>query len=198
MSLTQKKICLINLKVLTDEVLLEMKKESSKLLILRFINNVGCKKAIELSNKPRRTYFRALNRALKEFESLFYSKILNNKSLYESLNGESFLEDVFEKINLFEKKSSNEDCFLNYSDNICSFIVNKIKKIVWQLFYNVSSSIIFCILFIVWFFCFDFCIISRFFSNLKGLKSKYINKKQGEITSTSNKIFSGVVRFTKL
>lgn len=130
MSLTQKKVCLINLKVLTDEVLLEMKKDSSKLLILRFINNVGCKKAIELSNKPRRSYFRALNRALKEFESLFYSKILSNKVLYESLNGEMFLEEVFEKINLFEKKSNNEDCFLNYSDNICSFIVNKIKKIV--------------------------------------------------------------------
>ena len=129
-SLSQKKICLINLKVLTDEVLLDMKKENSKLLILRFINNVECKKAIELSNLPRRTYFRALNKALKEFESLFYAKLLNSKVLYDAFNKEVFLEEIFEKINLFEKKSNSEDCFLNYSDNICSFIVNKIKKTV--------------------------------------------------------------------
>ena len=129
-SLSQKKICLINLKVLTDEVLLDMKKENSKLLILRYIDNIACKKAIELSNMPRRTYFRALNRALKEFECLFYEKVLKSKTLYESFNKDTFLEDIFEKINLFEKKNNNDDCVIDYSDNICSFIVNKMKKIV--------------------------------------------------------------------
>ena len=129
-ALSQKKVCLINLKILTDEVLLEMKKENSKLLILRFIDNIGCKKAIELSKLPRRSYFRALSRALKEFESLFYTKVLKSKCLYESFSKDTFLEDIFEKINLFEKKNDNEDRFVDYSDNLCTLIVNKIKKIV--------------------------------------------------------------------
>lgn len=129
-SLSQKKISLINLKVLTDEILLEMDTKNSKLLILRFIDNINCKKAIELSNMPRRTYFRALNRALKEFESLFYRKILSNKFLYDAFLKEDCLEDVFEKINLFERESKSEDYFVDYADKLCSFIVNRIKKTV--------------------------------------------------------------------
>lgn len=129
-NLSQKKVSLINLKVLTDEVLLEMNEKNSKLLIIRFINNINCKKAIELSGMTRRTYFRALNRALNEFEGLFYRKILKNKSLYQTFLKEDELEDIFEKINLFGKESRCEDYFVDYSDSLCSFIVNKFKKLV--------------------------------------------------------------------
>lgn len=131
-NLSQKKINLINLKVLTDETLLDMKTENSKLLVVRYINNINCKKAIELSKLSRRTYFRNLNRALVEFESVLYKKVLKNNSIYKSFLEEHFLEDIFERINSFEMQAKDEECFASsrYSSKICSFIINKMKKVI--------------------------------------------------------------------
>lgn len=130
--LSQKKINLINLKVLSDETLLDMKKQTSKLLVIRYINNVSCKKAIELSGLSRRSYFRMLNKALEEFEKILYKKVLNNSSIYKSFLKESFLEDIFERINTFETQVKDEDEFASsrFSNKICSFIVNKMKKVI--------------------------------------------------------------------
>ena len=58
-NLTQKKVNLINLKVLTDQTLVEMSEEKAKLIVLRFIDNVECKKAIKILGFSRRTYFRS-------------------------------------------------------------------------------------------------------------------------------------------
>jgi hypothetical protein len=130
--LSQRKINLINLKVLTDETLLDMNKQISKLLVIRYINNVNCKKAIELSGFSRRTYFRNLNKALNEFEKVLYKKVLNNKSIYKSFLKESFLEDIFMRINIFETQVKDEDEFASskFSNKICSFIINKMKKVI--------------------------------------------------------------------
>lgn len=132
LDLSQKKINLINLKVLTDEALLDMKPESSKLLVVRYINNINCKTAIELSKLSRRTYFRCLNKALAEFEKVLYKKVLNNSSVYKSFLEEKFLEDIFERINTFEIQAKDQDDFASskYSSKICSFIINKMKKVI--------------------------------------------------------------------
>lgn len=136
MKLTERKVNLINLKVLTDETLLEMDKKKSKLLILRYIDNVSCKKAIELSGLNRRTYFRAINSAFGEFESLFYLKILKSNKLYLSLKEEGFLDDIFTKIDVYNKAIENKQIDENsekFAKNMCSIIIKKLRKVFWKL-----------------------------------------------------------------
>lgn len=130
-SLTQRKVNLINLKVLTDETLLEMDANKRKIIVVRYIDNVECKKAIELSGYPRRSYFRALRKALEEFEKIFKMKVVRNKIVYNSLVSEKFLDDIFCKIDLFENSIKfNEDFnFERYSNNLCNFIINRFKKV---------------------------------------------------------------------
>lgn len=130
-SLTQRKVNLINLKLLTDEVLLEMNTKKAKILKLRFIDNIKCKKAIELSGLSRRTYFRTLNNAFTEFESLFFIKILKSEKLYKAFSTETFFEDIFNKVNTFNSKVNTQaDTFDDekYSKQLCSLIVTKMKK----------------------------------------------------------------------
>lgn len=130
--LSQKKVNLINLKVLTDEALLEMNSNLSKLLVVRYINNINCKKAIELSKMSRRTYFRMLNKAIVEFEKVLQRKVVNNNKIYNSFIQEKFLEDIFERINVFETTVKSQDDFASskFSNKLCSFIINKMKKVI--------------------------------------------------------------------
>ena len=129
--LTQRKVNLINLKVLADETLLELEKEKRKLLILRFIDNLECKKSIELSGLPRRSYFRALNKAIGEFEKILVRKIGQNLVVKKSLSKEDFFEEIFDKINVFEKKVEFNERYNKerYSNDLYNFIINRMKKV---------------------------------------------------------------------
>ena len=133
MKLTNRKVNLINLKVLTDETLLEMDKSKAKLIILRYIDNISCKKAIELSGLNRRTYFRALNAAFAEFESIFYLKILKSNNLYMSLKEEGFLDDIFNKIDMcnknIESNISDEQSQERFEKSMTSLIVRNLRKV---------------------------------------------------------------------
>lgn len=129
--LTQRKVNLINLKVLADETLLELEDEKRKLLILRFIDNLECKKCIELSGMPRRSYFRALNKAVEDFEKILIRKIGHNAVIKKSLSKEDFFEEIFDKINIFEKKVELNERYTKekYSNDLYNFIINRMKKV---------------------------------------------------------------------
>lgn len=127
-NLSQKKINLINLKVLTDECLLNMSEKNSKLLILKYIDGLYADDIMQVLNLSRRTYFRRSKEALKEFQHLFYLKVINSNTIYKSFCNESFFEDIFERINIFNEKSKN-DCADKYAENICNFIFNRMKKV---------------------------------------------------------------------
>jgi len=128
-NLMQKKINLINLKVITDEVLLEMDEEDSKLLIFRYIDGLNATKCIELSHMPKRSYFRAFSMALNKFQNLFYLKVLSNKKIYNSFINDELFEQIFNKINLIQDKQVLENIDKNKLNNkLCSFIITKIKN----------------------------------------------------------------------
>ncbi len=129
-ALTQKKVNLINLKILCDEILLEMNNIDSKLIMLRYIDKLPCEKVIELMNLSRRTYFRKLSKALKSFELMLYSKILKNNILYSNFISDDFFNDIFEKINVIEQKIAinKEINISNYSNSLCNMILKQMKK----------------------------------------------------------------------
>jgi len=121
--LQQKKVNLINLKVLTDEVILEMNQKKSKALIFRFIDGIDNKKAAMLLKMSRRTYYRLLECALKEFQSRLLSKILLNKNVYDSLQKDNFFERIFEKI----EKVEEEDNY-KYDNIVARILIRELKK----------------------------------------------------------------------
>ena len=128
--LTQKKINLINLKLLCDEILLEMNKDAGKLILLRYIDDLPCEEIINLLHLTRRTYFRKLSNALKNFELRLYSKIIKNNVLYNNFITDNFFNDIFEKINLFEEKvntNKNSNNF-TFQNSLCNMILKQMKK----------------------------------------------------------------------
>lgn len=131
-NLTQRKINLINVKVLIDEVLVELKPKYSKLIITKYIDLVETKKAIELSNLNRRTYYRLLNKAIEEFERLLSNKIVNNKKLYNCFYEETLFNEILNKLCSLQQKTCSSESFeiKNLSNSICNFIVSKLNTAV--------------------------------------------------------------------
>lgn len=130
-TLTQKKVNLINLKLLCDEVLTEMDKNDSKLIILRYIDNIPCEQATKLLNLTTRTYYRKLQKALKNFKLRLHSKILKSNVLYNNFTNDTFFNSIFEKINCIEENLSlakKEVDMPNFSTNICNMILKQMKK----------------------------------------------------------------------
>lgn len=126
--LSQKKVNLINLKVLTDETLLEMSKFNAKLLILRYIDGISIEKIVEVLKISRRSYYRKLNKALKEFEVILKDKVMKNKTIYTTFANESFFDDVFNRINSFNEKCKSENSLKVYAENIRNYIINGLRR----------------------------------------------------------------------
>ncbi len=68
LALTNKKITLINIKVIVDKTLLKLKSEQARILTLKYIDNFSSKQICELMSLQPRTYFRKVNAALNEFQ----------------------------------------------------------------------------------------------------------------------------------
>ncbi len=129
--LTQKKVNLINLKLLCDEVLLEMNNASAKLIMLKYIDGLACEEILKLTALTRRTYFRKLKKALKDFELRLYTKILKNNVLYKNFVNDSFFNNIFEKINVIEQNlisNKKEVNISNFSSGLCNMILKQMKK----------------------------------------------------------------------
>lgn len=123
-SLSQYKIDIINLKHLTDVSLNKMNKEEASALITRYIDSVSIDDCIMLSNKSRRTYFRLINKAMKNFEIIFYAQLCQS-GIFDNPPRNSFWEEMFKKVNDFSKIYE----ISLYSSNICSMILKKIRRI---------------------------------------------------------------------
>jgi len=67
LKLTERKITLINIKVLIESALSKLPKQKSKLLILKFFDCLSCEDTAKLENISIRTYFRHIDNALTTF-----------------------------------------------------------------------------------------------------------------------------------
>ncbi len=123
-SLSQYKIDIINLRHLTEVSLLALDEEDCALLTTRYIDNVSIEDAILVSGKARRTYFRAIARAMKNFEIIFYSRLCQS-GIFDNPPRNSFWEDMFDKVHSF---SEIYDVHL-YPKNVCSMILRKLRRI---------------------------------------------------------------------
>ncbi len=112
--LSDRKIKLINLKLLTEKSLERCDKDFAQILILKYID---CEKSEDIAkrfNLSMRTYFRRLNQAEEQFYNILAFSGFNEKKLNCYLKTEKWILEVYNKYNIFTKEREN----LFNSDNI--------------------------------------------------------------------------------
>ncbi|MEG1499660.1 MAG: hypothetical protein RR400_01110 [Clostridia bacterium] len=104
---TEKKIALINVKLLTEKVLASIDAEQARLLIKKFINCDTSEKIYSYLGITERTYFRKLNLALSSFEKNMQRLGYSAEKLGEMLNGQKWILSVYDRI---EKEQQDKGC----------------------------------------------------------------------------------------
>ena len=129
LSLIDRKVLLINLKVATNTVLEKMKPDQAKLLILRYIDGFSVKYVAEKLKINLRTCFRKLNSSLNSFSAKMSEFIFNNEEVFLKKN-KKMLDGIFEKLNNWNicDNSDGEDV-KGVQTMICNSIFKQVKKI---------------------------------------------------------------------
>ena len=107
LSLTERKIFVINLKILIDDIILSLEKNLGKLIVLKYVDELDNDAIVSQCKLSERTYFRQLNRAYDNFSKRL--QILNKERpyLYEQLHNDSWLNAI--------AKYFTGECKQNYS-----------------------------------------------------------------------------------
>lgn len=128
LSLMDRKVLLINLRVATNTVLEKMRTEQAKLLILRYIDGFSVKYISEKLGINLRTCFRKLNTALSSFSAKMGEFIFNNENVFLK-NNKKTLDCIFENLNNW---NICDDCegedVKNMQTIICNSIFKQVKK----------------------------------------------------------------------
>ena len=102
--MTEKKILLINIRVLIDETLLSMDKEYAKVLILRYLDGCSNEQIKSLLELPERTMFRRLDKATVLFEKILFNHFKKFPKLFEDIKKDKWLMQIY---NHFLQKGNN-------------------------------------------------------------------------------------------
>ncbi len=121
--LTEQKISLINLKVLIDETLSEIREKEARILLLRYVDNVKCEDCLTILNMDKRTFFRWLHLALNSFYKVFNFKLLQKKLARQGILGQ--MREVFVKVERFADCGGN---VVNNKENLCGLILNNLRR----------------------------------------------------------------------
>ena len=124
-SLSNKKIALINLKVLMDESLNGLSDNAIRLISARFIDGLRLDTCLKLFNLSERSFYRKVTKALDTFSHIFFKKLMKRDEV-ASVVFEGSICDTLKKIDEFQTKngiSSKNKTF------ICEFIARQIGKV---------------------------------------------------------------------
>lgn len=106
--LTDRKVTLINLKVLINKILVKMDDVLCKILTLKYIDKMPNETIIKVLNLSRRTYFRKLTQAINSFSNLLIVNGFNKDTAFNFLGEESWIIDVYNDILKKELSKQNE------------------------------------------------------------------------------------------
>jgi len=85
-ALTNRKITLINIKVLVDQTLAKLDQQKARVLILKYIDSFSSKQICELLGlNTARTYFRWVKSALKDFVNELKKYVDNNPKVFDKI-----------------------------------------------------------------------------------------------------------------
>ena len=123
--LSEKKVALINLKVLIDESLNELKDDQVRILLLRYVDGLKCEACMRVLDLNERTYYRKIDKALNSFKKVFCYKLSQNPKISQDIFGKSITNDIYCKVNEFEQRGGNVK---KNKDLICNFIIRRLRK----------------------------------------------------------------------
>lgn len=98
--LSERKVVLINLKILVETCLKKCSKVYAKLLIARYLSKKKSGEICAIFNMPQRTYFRKIGEAEKQFELIMRNMGFDDSRLTQYLKEEEWILDIksqFEK-----------------------------------------------------------------------------------------------------
>ena len=102
MQLTDRKINLINIKVMVDNTLSKMPLKYRQLLALAYIDNVKSEEIAEIMHISLRTFFRKKNDAINSFAKNLSMQGYTSEKLETMFYGEHWLKNLYDKNQLHE------------------------------------------------------------------------------------------------
>lgn len=97
MELTDRKVNLINLKVLTEDCLMELQPLERKVLSLLFLDNVKRESICEVLEISTRTFFRKRNEGIVAFEKSLCRRGYNKEKILAMFEKEKWLINLYKK-----------------------------------------------------------------------------------------------------
>ena len=94
-SLMNRKIHIINLKVITEQALAGLKLSDRKIIMLSYVDGVKCKDVANILKMPMRTYFRAKSKAVNSFANALIRLGYTDAKLQEKYGSEHWLNKVY-------------------------------------------------------------------------------------------------------
>jgi len=97
MRLTNRKINLINLKVLVEDTLLKMPLKYRQILMLKYVDGAKSSDIAEILHVSMRTFFRVSNSALESFAKIMQMNGFSKEKLEDMFCGENWLKNLYNK-----------------------------------------------------------------------------------------------------
>ncbi len=132
LDLTERKITLINLKLIIEKALHSIDRNLARILILKFIDGKKSNDIADLFKICLRTFFRKVNTALDSFSKALSRMGYTNDNLHKMLKNEKWIMETFNKSQK-ETVSKTE----NFADNF--EFHSQIKNSIIMEFRKVSS-----------------------------------------------------------
>ncbi len=95
--LSERKVKIINLKVLIEEMLAKVSDDDFSLLCQRFIEGKKVNEIMSLSSCSERTAFRRIENAVDSFAKVLKSTGYNDYKLQDMISGEAWISNIAEK-----------------------------------------------------------------------------------------------------
>ena len=131
--LTERKVKLINLKLFIENMLNTLNEEHTKLLMLKYVDNIKSEEIAKLFNISNRTFFRKSTHALTSFELALKRAGKTAEILFKEYKDEAWIIDLYEKLYLQESVSTtkkNTEKLKNLSSpNIINLAYDNYKKL---------------------------------------------------------------------
>lgn len=124
--LSDRKVTLINLKVLIEKCLVGLDDTSCKILTLKFVDKISNETIISALNIKRRTYFRKYIQAVNKFANQLLINGFDSNALFKLIGQETWIEEIYTVYYKKELSKTLEPEISKYS--IYSLAVNNLKK----------------------------------------------------------------------
>lgn len=122
-NLTERKVSLINIKVLIDKAIARLSKGNKKMIILRYIDNMSINDLSELLGISQRTYFRKINSAFAAFCNMLAFENTLNKDLLSKYLRERWFANF---VDYFDEGSKKTDCSKLL---VCDHLFRQVKEV---------------------------------------------------------------------